>query len=292
MDYIKKLNKIKKSIILKSFVVYGLIGILSLLPFLKCESTKDVFQCIIIFCFFEGIVAYFANKSIVEKDYEKYKKIFAKNITLDCLKQKFNDVKYDPSDKLLPKDFAKIIDEIKIPTVNSYRNNDYICAKYKKLTIEYSDIVLSYTPLKSSYNIHDNFKGKLIRVSSGKRINVNMQISPKTFGGKKIKQLIVGKDYRKYETKKILFDNKFLVFTDNEEEAKKIINENLIKKLQNLYNKTKGKLFIFIIDNQISIAIGDSFDYFEPNIYCSLEKNKQRILEQIDNLIRNIEEFI
>lgn len=52
----------------------------------------------------------YLSKSLFNSDIEKYKKIFAKNVTLEILQNIFKEVKYNPTDELPPKDFAEILE--------------------------------------------------------------------------------------------------------------------------------------------------------------------------------------
>lgn len=291
MNYLDELNKIRKRILIKKITVFLILIILCFFPilFIKGEAI-DYIKYILIFGFVISLCSYWISKSICEKDIEKYKKIYAKNVTLNVLKDISGDVTYQHNDDLLPKDFSMVIEEAKIPTSNSYSIEDYFSVIYKNIKVEYCDIVLSYTPRNSEDNIHDVFKGKWLVLSFNKKFKSNIQIGPKIFNGKKNAQMLKGNHYKKINTKDNEFDKKFIVYADNEEEALNILSPNMIEKLKYLHNNTNGKILLFFIDNKMHIGIGDRENFFEPNIYKKINLAKET--KKIENQIKLITNFI
>lgn len=196
ISYVDLLKKLQIKIWTKTLIVLLIFS----LPFLitvilsKFSSPFEFIECIIIFSIIVIINVFWISTSICEKDIECYKNIFAKNITLEILKDNFEDIKYQFSDKLPPKDFAIIIDEANILTTNSYDSDDYISSKYKGIKIEYSDIRMGYLPLNSNSNCHESFKGKWLVISFDRNFKSNIQIGPRIFNGKKNKQMLKEKN--------------------------------------------------------------------------------------------------
>lgn len=294
MGYLGELDKLRKKIWLKTIIIFLIASLLFWLPFLfsEIESISDVVKYSL---FSGGIVVlngYWILKSICEKEFENYKKIYAENITLEILKSVLKDVIYQPDDELLPEDFAKVLENSKIPTVNGYINNDYISAKYKDIRVEYCDISMGYRSHNDSFST--SFKGKWLVISFDKNFKANIQIGPKIFGSKKNGQMIKGKEYQKIKTEDLELNKKFIIYTDNQNEIFNILTPNVIDKIKNLYNKMNGKLLIFFIDNQIHIGLGDKQDFFEPNVYkkIDLEKEKNKILNQVKIITKLIDYWI
>lgn len=297
MKYIFELKKLRKKIITKTVVLYMVLIIMFFLPMIISNEElilSDYLQFIIICGFIVFICGKYLSKSLFNSDIEKYKKIFAKNVTLEILQNIFKEVKYNPTDELPPKDFAEIIDNAKIPTSNSYSSDDYISAKYKNIVVEYSDIRMGYTPRNSDSNYHENFKGKWLVINFEKKFKSNIQIGPRIYNGKKINQMLKGKNYKEIQTNDIDFNKKFVIYTDNEKEFYNILTHDKIEKTKKLYKETKGKIFLFFLDNKIHVGIGDKKNFFEPNIYKSfnLESEKRKILDQINIIIELIDYWI
>lgn len=296
ISYVDQLKKLQIKIWTKTLIVLLIFS----LPFLvtvilsKFSSLFEFVEYIIMFAIIVIINVFWIPKSICEKDIERYKNIFAKNITLEILKNNFEDVKYQSNDDLPPKDFAIIIDEAKIPTTNSYSSDDYISAKYKSIKIEYSDISMGYLPLNSNSNCHENFKGKWLVISFDRNFKSNIQIGPRIFNGKKNKQMLKGKEYSEIKISDSEINKKFIIYADNKCEALSLLKSNIISKIKKLYKETKGKIFIFYLNNQIHIGIGDRKNFFEPSIYkrFDLEKEKKRIQSQIKIIVELIDSWI
>ncbi len=295
MNYLDELKKTKKKIWIKTIFVYIIISLLFFLPCLYQDSlSNNMIIYLIIGIFIVCLPGYLISKSICKRDIEYYKKIYAKNITLEILKDNFGEVKYNPTDDLLPKDFAKVIDNAKIPTINSYNNDDYISAKYKNIRIEYADVRMGYIPRNSDMNEHTNFKGKWLILSFNENFKSNIQIGPKIFNGKKTKQMLKGKEYKEIQMTDLDLADKLIIYADHEEFVFNILKSSIIDIIKRLYKETNGKILVFFLNNQIHIGIGDKKNFFEPSIYSkfNLEKEKSKISNQINIIMKLIDCWI
>ena len=295
MDYLYELNAIRKKIWIKTIAIFIILIILCFLPilFIKNQDILDCIKYILIFGFGVYLCGYWISKSLCKKDIESYKKIYAKSITLKVLESSFKDVKYK-SNGSLPEDFARVINEAKIPTTNSFDCNDYFSATYKNIKVEYCDIVLSYTPRNSEDNIHDVFKGKWLVLSFKENFKSNIQIGPRIFNGKKNSQMLKGNQYKKININDEVFNKNFIAYSDNENELFNVLTTKRIEKLKDLYDITGGKVFVFFVDNKIHIGIGDKKNFFEPSIYkkFDLENEKKKMESQIKIITKFIDGWI
>lgn len=294
MKFINELIKLQKRIWIKTTLIFLILG-LPLIPILfSLKSLSESILTFISYIFIIILCGCWISKSLCSEDIEKYKKIYSKNITLTILKTKLKDVKYVSEDKLLPKTFAEIIDNAKIPTINSYNNDDYIIGQYKNIQFEYSDLRMGYMPRNSDSNYSESFKGKWFIFTYDKNFDVNIQIGPKIVNGKKNKQMLKGNNYTEVKLSDEEFNKKILIYADNKEEVFKILTPNTINKVKKLYKDTKGKIFIFYIKNKLHIGLGDKKNLFEPNIYrkFNLEKEEKKILNQFNSIIDFIDYWV
>lgn len=280
----------QKRIWIKTTIIFLILNLPFIQIIISLDSLSELLSSFISFVFIEVLCVYWLIKSLCSKDIEKYKKIYSKNLTLEILKTKLKDVKYISEDKLLPKTFAQIIDDSKIPAINSYNNDDYIIGKYKNIQIEYADLRMGYMPRKSDSNYSESFKGKWFVFTFDKNFEVNIQIGPKIFNGKKNKQMLKGNKYTEIKFPDEEINKKIIIFVANEEEVFNVLTPNIINKVKKLYKDTKGKVFIFYLNNKLHIGIGDNKNFFEPSIFIKfdLKKEKKKILNQVDSIIEFI----
>lgn len=293
MNYLEELNKIRKRIYIKIIITISIF--LGFIVFLMCNSDSGIEMLIITlplgYFFLKTIIKMF----VIKNDKHLYDKIYKENILLNCLKENFTDVKYIlpnddfPDTTLLPKDFVDVLEDIRIS--GGILFNDYISANYKNIKFECIDIKMISESGRhegpSSGSTHTSFKGQWLVIETNKKIETNIQIFSKAFKGNKKNGLLSGKKYKEIKTNDIEFDNQFNVFVEKELDVSNILTPNIIKKIKEINNKLKLKIFICFIDNKICVLLENKKDLFEPNIYknINLEVEKNKILNQIKSII-------
>lgn len=179
-----------------------------------------------------------------------------------------------------------------LPAHTGYKSEDFFSGVYKKVKISFSEIKLTK---KSGKNTKTVFKGLAILLSHGTRKFHGHTILTKDQG--KIGAWLT-KQTDKLERADLVdteFEKTFDVFTNDQVEARYLIDPLIIEELKGLYKEYDGnKMMVAFYDDHILILIGSSANHFEPaeihtpafneQAVMSLKREIEQVLSLVDRL--------
>lgn len=295
---VEELKQLQLQIIKKN-KIYNTIGVIAFfvltiatLIYFKIKNIPMEFifatsPFIMLICLF--MLIYIKNKVNGKKIFifnNEFKNIFI----LGSLKKIFEDITYYPN-----KGFSKeFIQEVgMIDTGDSYSSNDYISGKYKNITFQQSDV-----HIKEKHEEEDKdgnketvwettFMGRVMIFDFNKRFKTNIQVASYYFGAN---SLPWSKKFTRVKMEDVEFNNTFRVYAESEHEAFYILTPHFMEKLKEITKKLKCGVMFCFVDNKLHIAVDNSQDSFEYNVFKPI--NEQKIEENITKDIRLITKFV
>ena len=182
-----------------------------------------------------------------------------KTVILPDIARLFGDFKYDvkgkiPMDAMKP---SKIV-----PSHTSYHSEDYFSGDYKGVGINFSEINLTKKSGDSTITV---FKGLAVLLTHGTRKFYGHTIMTKDLG--KLGEWSKTKS-SKLERANLVdpeFEKIFDVFTNDQVEARYLIDPLIIENLKALYSEYNGdKMLAAFYDDHFLILIGSNTNHFEP----------------------------
>lgn len=188
----------------------------------------------------------------------QYARAYKKDILPD-IAGLFGDFTYDVKGKIAMEAMkpSKIV-----PNHTRYTSEDFFTGTYKNVGINFSEIKLKR---KSGKNTVTVFKGLAILLTQGTRKFYGHTVLVKDQGA-------IGSWLRKQSSKLQRadlvdpeFEKLFDVFTDDQVEARYLIDPLIIENLKTLYREYNGdKMMAAFYDNHFLILIGSKKNHFEP----------------------------
>lgn len=188
----------------------------------------------------------------------QYARAYKKDILPDIARL-FGDFTYEPKGKIS-------MDQMKpskiVPGHTSYQSEDYFTGSYKQVGINFSEIHLRQ---KSGKNTRTVFKGLAILLNQGTKKFHGHTILTKDQG-------TIGGWFKKQSTKLERadlvdpeFEKLFDVFTDDQVEARYLIDPAIIERIKGLYDEYDGnQLMAAFYHDHVLILIGSNKNHFEP----------------------------
>ncbi|MDX2098136.1 MAG: DUF3137 domain-containing protein [Leptolyngbyaceae cyanobacterium bins.59] len=106
------------------------------------------------------------------------------------------------------------------------------------------------------------FKGLFLQADFNKNFKTVTVVIPKAFGARRIGELVKLEDPE--------FNKRFLVFADDQIEARYVLSTSLMERLVEFQKKVNRPVYAGFVDNQIFLAIGYDQDLFEPKVFYSM----------------------
>lgn len=225
------------------------------------------------------ILIFIALMSLVAmNDIIKYKELYKKQVVEVVFNSIFTDVKYNP-DEGIPKKSIKQTNMIYMG--NKYSSNDYICAEYKGIHFEFSDVNMGFKYFNDYITI---FHGQWFIFDFNKPFKADMQISSLSFFSDKHGTIFDDDKLQKVELENIEFNKKFNVFAKDELDVFYVLSPNFMEKLIELDKSIYGKLLFCFVDGKLHVGVYNNEDLFCPqSIFkkINLEKERDKILKEI-----------
>ncbi len=232
-------------------------------------------------------------------DWKGYREAFKQLYVENYLDSVFAELRYEPDQRIhtgyvektmiVPKRFR-----------DNWRlaGNDYISGRYKQTRFQRSDLCLIYCFGKSNHSRKNTvvFSGRWMIVEFNKSFRSKVQIVQKGFCNSPRKRTFEMSDsvFDPVEMESADFNSRFLVYAKNEHEAFYLITPQLMERLQQLADRTGGKLFFCFVKNQLHIAIQSNKDSLEaPSVFKRLDEAQitQQFREEIEGITQFIDEL-
>lgn len=227
------------------------------------------------------------------KDIEIFNNEFKKIFVLDSLKKFFEDITYYPN-KGFSKEFIENIGMI--DTGDSYSSNDYICGKYKNILFQQSDIHIQEKHEEkdedgeTEIELVTTFMGRVMIFDFNKEFKTNLQVASHYF---EANSLPWSKKFTRVQMEDIEFNNTFSIYAESEHDAFYILTPHFMEKLKDITKKLKCGIMFCFVDNKLHIAVDNSQDSFEYNVFKPIDEQKieENIIKDIKLLTQLIDEF-
>ena len=258
---IRKIKLIKKALFLSSFIIFLLAFAVSFFGLSAAIITPFMFL-ISFFMLAGGTVYHFCTYKKIKEFENEYKlsimkPVFDKFIT-DC--------EFYPN-MGIGREYIANLNAIRMGKI--YRSEDYVEGVYNDVKFCRADILIQDITHDSDRNSHTvtYFRGQWMVFEFNKSFKKNIQIYDKFFKyANKGKNFFGGADKReKISFENNLFNNKFKVYANSQQEAFYIITPQIMESILNLHNNIKGALMLFFDDNKRNIAINNGKNSLEPS---------------------------
>lgn len=216
---------------------------------------------------------------------KRFKDAYKKNIILELFKTLFTEIKYLPDRGIA----RHILDETNmINTGDKFYSEDYIVAKYKNVSFEFSDVKIEEEYRDSDGDKHSVtiFKGQWYIFDFNKRFKADLQVCEKGFRNAKRGSLFSPKKFNKVQLEDIEFNKEFNVFAQNTLDAFYVLTPSIMEKIKELNNKVYGKLLFCFVNNKLHVGLHSGKNLFEPKLYkkIDIEKNHAKAIEEIKTI--------
>jgi hypothetical protein len=161
--------------------------------------------------------------------------------------------------------------------IDDYKGDDKVWGKIGETTVEFSELHAQYETHDSKGRKHHTtiFKGLFFIADFNKNFNGHTEVLPdpaqKMFGV--LAQMVQGLNIARGQLIKLEdpeFENEFVVYGDDQTEARYILSPSLMKRILN-YKKNAGKkIALSFVGSKIYVAISYSKDLFEPRIFRTM----------------------
>ena len=244
----------------------------------------------LIFIFFIVTIIYFILNYKKIKEFEiRYKSLIIKPVF-----DKFiTDCEFHP-EMGIDKGYIRELKAIQMG--NIYHSEDFVSGTYKDVNFCRADIVIKNEIRDSDgdTNTTTYFKGQWMIFEFNKSFKHNVQILDKKFSYA-IKNNIFSNSEDKrtkmnFENK--MFNDKFKVYANSQEEAFYIITPPIMEAIINLSNNISGKLMLFFDDNKLNVAINSKKDSLEPSYKKDASGAIDTTIKEAQYELGNIVNFI
>lgn len=266
------LEEERKRIAKKAIRINILFGILLIIPIV-------LFFLIYQFSFFILFIIIFIWAFVFNKITKNYKSDFKKEVIARVIKFIDNNLIYNPDQCISYDNYMK--SKLFLRSTDRYRGDDYVSGKIDKTNIEFSELHTEYktvTRTKSGTQTHWHtiFKGIFFIADFNKKFKgqtfVLPDIAQRTFGNY-LGNIFQSMNKLKGELIKMedpLFEKYFVVYGDDQIEARYILSTNLLKRIVDYKIKTGKQIYLSFIENKVFIAISYTKSLFEPRLFKSL----------------------
>ncbi len=166
--------------------------------------------------------------------------------------------------------------------VDRMNGNDFVRGEIDKIPIQFSDVHAEqrHKDSKGRESWSTIFKGLFIVSEFNKDFSAETVILPDTAQnafGNLIGNWLQENNFSRDELVKMddpAFEKEFVVYSNDQIEARYILTHSLMKKLLIFKKKSQHPLYVSFVKNHIHIAVEYNKDLFEPSIFHSLLKYK------------------
>jgi len=284
-------KKIKKRIISIAFL-YAIFVIFVLSSLFASHISLDILIFVVAFSIAVGAFFY---KYLI-KDYTFDFKI---KIIEPLIKEIDENLRYSSTLHIPERHFIR--SELFSERVDRFSGNDYVRGRIDSIPIEFSDIHAEkkHKDSKGNTSWSTIFQGLFIVSEFNKNFNGTTIVLPDTAQkafGDLVGNWLQSKNFTRGELVKmddVSFEKEFVVYSDDQIEARYILSPSLMQKLLNFKKRSKYPLFISFKANNIHMAINYDKDLFEPSVFHSLLEYKvaMEYIETLHLVIGIVEEL-
>ena len=258
--------EVKKISFYKSLIITPIIIILIIMFFLGSNTISLIS---IVGLILATIVAALYNS----KNVTKYRVMYKENFVKLVLQEELENLIYKPYEGIQKE---ILTNTGMIYTFSKYYANDYISAEYKGVKIKQSNVhILKKVETNKRTSYVTMFRGNWTICEFNKNFRSKLQIYEKGFAGARNNGLF-SNDFKKIELEDSEFNDKFVVYAENEQEAFYIITPQFMNKIKRLNNNISGKMMLCFYNNRVYIGLNNGRDSFEPNINKKIDKEEIR----------------
>ena len=268
----KERESLKKKIITIG-TVYTLFWSVIILILLNSNPNID-------FLIFAGVAYLAIGGGIYKYLVKDYTAQFKNTIIQPLIKEIDNTLSYMPDMHIAQENFTR--SRIFTTRPDKLNGNDYIRGTIDGITIELSDIHAQkkHKDSKGRTSWSTIFQGLFIVCEFNKHFKSNTVILPdsaqNTFGSL-IGNWLQANNINRNELVKMdnpEFEREFVVYSDDQIEARYILTHTLMEKLLHFKKKSQHPLYVSFLGGKIYMAIEYNKDLFEPSVFHSLLKYK------------------
>lgn len=193
------------------------------------------------------------------------------------------------------------------PSFNGFKGEDYIKGKMGEIDLEFSELNLTKTTGSGKHKRTVTiFKGLFFACYSKqaghekrKPLIIRADLAERVFGS------VIGRFWQKLakfelhlENMQLVhledaqFEKNFVVYAEDQIEARVILNPMIMKRLQKFAQEFKHKFEVSFIDHQLFFIIHSNKNHFEPNIFSEVIRWKDVVeVYEIFELIKEMTEL-
>ena len=164
---------------------------------------------------------------------------------------------------------------------NRYASNDYVQGTYKNIKFERADVTIQQETSRRGHGYTTTyFSGRWIIFEFNEDFHFDLQILGRGFyNSPAIRPFSPSEEERLHqiEGKDLRFNEKFIVFGQDDNDALHILTPQLMDVLKNMSATLDGSFMLAFIDNQLHVAIDTGKDAMETAI---LGHNDRPLIEQ------------
>lgn len=227
-------------------------------------------------------IGFFITTIISHRDVSNFKNTYKKTIILELFKTMFKSIKYLPNEGI-PK--SVLSDTNMIDTGDIFRSEDYVSARYKNVSFEFSDVEIEeeYTDSDGDTRRVTIFKGQWYVFDFNKQFKADLQVCEKGFQNARRGSLFGSNKFNKVQLEDIEFNKEFNVYAQNSLDAFYVLTPKTMENIKELNDKVSGKMLFCFINNKLHVGLHSGKDLFEPNLFkeIDIEQNHKQALEEI-----------
>ncbi|MCR4563708.1 MAG: DUF3137 domain-containing protein [Clostridiales bacterium] len=221
------------------------------------------------------------KKKLYAKRYKRY-------IVEYGINNYFENVTYRPDDGI---DEHTVFSTGMIYKGNHFESEDLITGIYKGVPFTQSDVRIQHRQGKSNYSKRvEYFTGRWMIFRFNKNFVCNLQVVEKGLGAYKNGRDSFGGKLEKIELDDEAFNKAFRTNCENQQEAYYILTPQMMRRMLDLKENTKGQLMFCFLDNALHIACNTGKNSFEPPIFRKIDL--QRIMDETYSDLSLITSFI
>ena len=219
---------------------------------------------------------------VSHKDVSLFKDTYKKSIVLEIFKSLFTDVKYLPEHGIS----RSVLDSTNmIDTGDNFYSDDYVSAKYKNVSFEFSDVEIQeeYTDSDGDKHIVTIFEGQWYVFDFNKSFKADLQVCEKGFRNAKRGSFFGPKKFSRVELEDIEFNKEFNVYAQNSLDAFYVLTPGTMTKIKELNDKVQGKMLFCFINNKLHVGLHSGKNLFEPQLFkeINIEENHKQAIEEV-----------
>lgn len=222
---------------------------------------------------------------------KKFANAYKQEIVRDALSEVFDKVSFNPAYGI---SCDRLRETALVNVGNRFSSNDRICAFYRGVFFEQSDVHIEKKSGKN--NRVTIFRGRWMIFSFPKKFSCDLQIFTRDFSAAKQKiGFFLHQEERlsAIETENEEFNRTFVVRGNNQLEAFYLLTPHLMETLLTLPSTFFCPLMLLFTDGQFHVALHDRKDAFEPRLFGSLDptENRNRVRAEMAVITQIIEEL-